>query len=930
MHNAPATVAPQTDDPMNGHVAPAILARDDTPPLDYDYLFPEPSFDDLLLADVDGPIDPMDVSTGEDGANVTSASNMATQDDYVLNERVTGTLGGLLNVPQAQPVFLPIETREVVPAGRNAVTTYPENGESSRASKPSPLIPQKPIATNVFCKPRARPLAEKPNQATAVVEILIEENPFRRAPRDEEGPKAGEKPSRNVGVSSAAHPSNGVGNASAILSSSDDSDDPAPMLKRRRLARKTTVSVADAPQPSLALPSTETGLLYDPRFLNHRNLFCDANDSNAYPEKPERVETAYKALQEEGLVARCKKLDVRAATVEELRLVHSEAHIQKIKTTAGLTKDLLEKSQRWYNDVYISEETAEVATLSCGGAITVAKAAITRSQQKPCRGFCIYNNVSVAAKVLQKLGAKRILLLDWDIHHGNGTQRVFYDDPNVLYISIHRYDNGEFFPHLTIGGVDFIGGDKSKGRNVNVPWPCGGMSDADYAHAFHALVMPIAYEFQPEIVLVSAGFDAAQGDPLGECRVTPAGYAFMTHQLMALAGGKVVICMEGGYHIPAVSKSLIAVTATLLGDSQRMIQVGLGPSPLGRDAVQRAREVHSPYWKCLGPMHVDSDQIRDDERRTSVPIYEVLAGYRKQLLREKYHLELHTILNADLCERFKGQIHVSANLARHSGFLFIFAHSSFEDVRLRLKPDRRPVCRGNLSMSIAGLKPILVQLAASNEYLENIVGSGHALIDIDIDTGQLGETQAAHIVKEVTKYMWDALARDSPASRVFLIGVDAGASGLANLVAIRPAARERTQCVVMLASRDGMVPSVHASCEGWYLESSRVYSWSDSPEGESLTSAARNGRRFSAGPARETSTSSCLMTKVCKRAFAWIARRTGEAYVRQLEEAAKAERAATKRQPQSPTGNHGKKRKSEVWVEIPARNGAKLSGSFGR
>lgn len=224
-------------------------------------------------------------------------------------------------------------------------------------------------------------------------------------------------------------------------------------------------------------------------------------------------------------------------------------------------------------------------------------------------GFCMYNNVAVAAQVAREAwGVNRVLILDWDIHHGNGTQHMFDADPQVLYSSLHRWDRGASyktiqstqynlmqyrksifspvmflnlndFRHLLPGyrraarcryrrgwviqekrmrqysPSDFLTMTSGAGFSVNVPWPHGGMGDSEYSAAFHHLLMPIFTEFNPELVLISAGFDSADGDPLGGCKVTPAGFAMMTKHLMRLAGGKVVVALEGGYNLQSISVS---------------------------------------------------------------------------------------------------------------------------------------------------------------------------------------------------------------------------------------------------------------------------------------------------------------------------------------------------------------------------------------
>ncbi|MCO5593077.1 hypothetical protein L7F22_047083 [Adiantum nelumboides] len=231
--------------------------------------------------------------------------------------------------------------------------------------------------------------------------------------------------------------------------------------------------------------------------------------------------------------------------------------------TLALETETLERTA----SLYINEHSAKCARLSCGGVIEMCEAvasgrvrngfAVVRPpghHAEPDRsmGFCLYNNVAVATRYLQRRygdyegreRVRKVLILDWDVHHGNGTQQAFWDDENVLYISLHRYENGEFFPGGIGGADDQVGVGAGVGRNVNIPWPDSGMGDGDYLAAFQRIVMPIAHEFAPDFVIISAGFDAAEGDHLGQCRVTPNGYAQMTHELAALANGRLVVALE--------------------------------------------------------------------------------------------------------------------------------------------------------------------------------------------------------------------------------------------------------------------------------------------------------------------------------------------------------------------------------------------------
>ncbi|CDQ80906.1 unnamed protein product [Oncorhynchus mykiss] len=199
------------------------------------------------------------------------------------------------------------------------------------------------------------------------------------------------------------------------------------------------------------------------------------------------------------------------------------------------------------------------------------------------RGFCFFNSVAIAAKQLQhKLGVSKILIVDWDVHHGNGTQSVFYNDPSVLYISLHRYDNGKFFPGS--GDPAEVGVEAGEGFNVNVAWTGGldpPMGDAEYLAAFRTVVMPIAYEFCPDVVLVSSGFDAVEGHlaPLGGYKVSAKCFGFLTRQLMGLAGGRVVMALEGGHELTAICNASEACVRALLGIQEPLSEAVLERRP---------------------------------------------------------------------------------------------------------------------------------------------------------------------------------------------------------------------------------------------------------------------------------------------------------------------------------------------------------------
>lgn len=162
-------------------------------------------------------------------------------------------------------------------------------------------------------------------------------------------------------------------------------------------------------------------------------------------------------------------------------------------------------------------------------------------------GFCFFNAVAIAAKILiNECQLSRLLIVDWDVHHGNGIQKAFYDEQKVMYVSIHRYDEGTFFPGT--GSMDELGSGAGFGFNWNVAWSDGSMGDAEYLAAFRSIVMPIARDYDPSMVLVACGFDAASRHPFnfGGYNVSPACFGQMTRQLMSLANGRIVLCLEGG------------------------------------------------------------------------------------------------------------------------------------------------------------------------------------------------------------------------------------------------------------------------------------------------------------------------------------------------------------------------------------------------
>ncbi|EZA54635.1 histone deacetylase 6 isoform X1 [Ooceraea biroi] len=351
-------------------------------------------------------------------------------------------------------------------------------------------------------------------------------------------------------------------------------------------------------------------IVYDERMQKH----CDFSD-NTHPEKPSRISSIYKNHEEYGLLERCHLLQGRSATIEELSLVHSKEYIEAMKTTSTLKLKELQKLASEYNSVYFHPETWSSACLSAGSLLQVLDDVLNRRSQSGVAivrppghhagdntacGFCIFNNVAVAAAcAVQFYHLKRVLIVDWDVHHGNGTQYIFEEDPRVLYISVHRYDNGSFFPNSKAANYTSVGLKAGEGFSVNVPWNKKGMGDAEYIAAFQQVVMPIAYQFNPELVLVSAGFDACVGDPLGGCHVSPEMYGHLTHWLSSLANGRIILSLEGGYNINSISHAMTMCTKALLGDPMPMLDPGLIPCPSAVNSINNVLKTQKKFWPNL-------------------------------------------------------------------------------------------------------------------------------------------------------------------------------------------------------------------------------------------------------------------------------------------------------------------------------------------
>lgn len=392
---------------------------------------------------------------------------------------------------------------------------------------------------------------------------------------------------------------------------------------------KTEMVVVPTKKPELFYTPLKTGLVYDVRMRYHAKIFTSYYEYiDPHPEDPRRIYRIYKALAEAGLIqdpllsGRAElgelmvKIPIREAAEEEILEVHLPQHLAYIRLTeAMLREQLLEETEKG-DSIYVNNDLYLLAKLSCGGAIEACRAVVEgrcrnlmavvrppghHAEPDSPGGFCLFSNVAVAAKCMLRQypdSVRRIVIVDWDIHHGNGTQKAFFSDPRVLYVLLHRYENGKFYPGTRYGALDVVGSGAGEGFSVNVPWLLPGAGDADYMYAFHKVVLPIVSEFDPDLVIVSAGFDAADGDLIGQCHVSPAGYGHMTHALKAVARGRLAVILEGGYNLDAISSLALAVARVLLGEPPEHT-VTAQPRPDTVEVVGELARVHAQYWKCM-------------------------------------------------------------------------------------------------------------------------------------------------------------------------------------------------------------------------------------------------------------------------------------------------------------------------------------------
>ncbi|XP_037703659.1 polyamine deacetylase HDAC10 isoform X3 [Choloepus didactylus] len=379
-----------------------------------------------------------------------------------------------------------------------------------------------------------------------------------------------------------------------------------------------------------------TALLYHEDMTAARLLW---DDPQCAIETPERLTAALERLRRRGLERRCLRLAAREASEAELGLVHSPEYVALVRGTEALDVEALRELSAQYDAVYFHPSTYHCARLAAGAALQLVDAVLTgaahnglalvrppghHSQRAAANGFCVFNNVALAAKhAKQSYGLHRAPSIssrmtpgELGVGHGPflGPHSGSGAWPGVLYFSWHRYEYRHFWPFLRESDADAVGRGRGLGFTVNLPWNQVGMGNADYLAAFLHVLLPLAFEFDPELVLVSAGFDSAIGDPEGQMQATPECFAHLTQLLLALAGGRVCAVLEGGYHLESLAESVCMTVQALLGDPAPPLPGTLVPCRSALESIQSVRAAQAPHWASLqhqgqwgpgrGPTHI--------------------------------------------------------------------------------------------------------------------------------------------------------------------------------------------------------------------------------------------------------------------------------------------------------------------------------------
>lgn len=633
----------------------------------------------------------------------------------------------------------------------------------------------------------------------------------------------------------------------------------APATKRAVIVPETA--------PRLHYTPLRTGLCYDVRMRYHAKIFTSYFEYiDPHPEDPRRIYRIYKILAEHGLIRDptlrgaedigdlMLKIPVREATTEELLEVHTKEHLDFIEKTAQMDrKELLTETERG-DSVYFNNDSYASAKLPCGGAIEACKAVVEgrvknalavvrppghHAEPQAAGGFCLFSNVAVAAKNILKHypeSVRKIMILDWDIHHGNGTQKAFYNDERVLYVSLHRFELGKYYPGTIHGRHDQTGDGSGEGFNCNITWPVGGVGDAEYMWAFEQVVMPMGREFQPDLVIISSGFDAADGDTIGQCHVTPSCYGHMTHMLKSLARGNLCVVLEGGYNLDAIARSALSVTKILIGEPPDELPDPLKePKPEAIEIIEKVIEVQSKYWRCFRRRHgrfgvdVSSQLASNSENSKFIPLQNVIREEQTHRLTDEYGFVPLPLPSIDLPDN---TILCSPNILQATTLL-ITVHDTPETWA------KRDVVSGTIDPSTS------LVIDSVQNFIKWGSDRKYSVIDVNIPQSLFEQDNYSAVLtsQEVLLFLWDNYLKYFPSlTKVAFVGVGDAYAGVIHLLGHRDT-RSVVKSVINFVGKKqlrALIPLVEESLAEWYFKNSLVFTdYSHSCWGDSETKRPR-------------------------------------------------------------------------------------------
>ncbi|MGH2493674.1 MAG: class II histone deacetylase [Ktedonobacteraceae bacterium] len=378
------------------------------------------------------------------------------------------------------------------------------------------------------------------------------------------------------------------------------------------------------------MPTYRTGLIFDERYLRHdtgaqaivhmRNGSFEASPEG-HPSSTTITRRIKEFLDGSGLTAMMQPIPARPATEDELAAYHTRAYIQGVRehVEGGLMTGAWGEIE---SDTPLSPGSFDAAVYAAGGSMNGVQAVMQgdvrnayallrppghHAMRNSAMGFCIFNNAAIAAHYARNtFGLERVMIVDWDVHHGNGTQDAFYADPGVLFVSLHQHN---WYPKLS-GELEQVGSGAGAGYTVNIPLPAG-TGDRGYRAAFEQLVIPIGLQYRPQLIIISAGQDANWLDPLAQNMLTMAGFHTLSTFMLALAeeicDGRLLMLQEGGYSVAYVPYCTVAAVEPLLGVDLGIVDLYAGSSELERcmtiltqetiDALAAAKKWQSNWWK---------------------------------------------------------------------------------------------------------------------------------------------------------------------------------------------------------------------------------------------------------------------------------------------------------------------------------------------